>query len=303
MPEPRKPEKWPVVRAKYARWAWPFMFLEWLTEWLVFRLNAWAFVDLVKLVANLSIVSAAITYVLSGAQRNQALQEQRKAKHYQAWQVINLAQGKGGSGGRIDALQDLNRDSVSLAGVDLANAYLHNVQLPNASLQRANLQAADLFEACLEEARLESANLRGANLFSVNLVSASLSGADLRGADLSAAALRGATVSYADLRGASLVPRVKETVASIDHANVYGVTLAEPRFFEWALSNGAVCMASDEEWDTFKQRSPKSGPGTSQTLTAAQCFNAADPQKELDTGKNYSWGNVCYIEPPLPWVF
>ena len=37
-----------------------------------------------------------------------------KQKHYQAWQTINFAQGKTGSGGRIQALQELNEDGVSL---------------------------------------------------------------------------------------------------------------------------------------------------------------------------------------------
>ena len=40
-----------------------------------------------------------------------------KQKHYQAWQVINSAQGKGGSGGRIDALEELHADGVPLVGV------------------------------------------------------------------------------------------------------------------------------------------------------------------------------------------
>jgi hypothetical protein len=43
--------------------------------------------------------------------------DRRKQKHYQAWQVINTAQGKGGSGGRIEALQELNIDRIPLVGV------------------------------------------------------------------------------------------------------------------------------------------------------------------------------------------
>lgn len=48
----------------------------------------------------------------------------RKAANYQAWQVVNTAQGKGGSGGRTDALEDLARNGVSLAGVRLDDAWL-----------------------------------------------------------------------------------------------------------------------------------------------------------------------------------
>jgi len=43
-----------------------------------------------------------------------------KMRHYQAWQVINTAQDKGGSGGRIEALQELNADKVSPVGVDVS---------------------------------------------------------------------------------------------------------------------------------------------------------------------------------------
>src|SRR5262245_27012735 len=46
----------------------------------------------------------------------------RKAANYQAWQVVNSAHGRGGSGGRIDALEDLVRNDVSLAGVQLDGA-------------------------------------------------------------------------------------------------------------------------------------------------------------------------------------
>ncbi|MEO1183400.1 MAG: hypothetical protein AAFX46_01220, partial [Cyanobacteria bacterium J06636_27] len=35
---------------------------------------------------------------------------QQKKSHYEAWQVISLAQGQSGSGGRIQALQDLAED-------------------------------------------------------------------------------------------------------------------------------------------------------------------------------------------------
>jgi hypothetical protein len=65
-----------------------------------------------------------------------------KQKHYQAWQVINSAQGKGGSGGRIDALEELHRDAVPLVGVDVSDAFLQGVDLNGANLLRGNFRAA-----------------------------------------------------------------------------------------------------------------------------------------------------------------
>lgn len=58
----------------------------------------------------------------------------RKAANYQAWQVVDTVQGKGGSGGRIDALQDLVANGVSLAGVRLDGAWLEGIQLEGAKI-------------------------------------------------------------------------------------------------------------------------------------------------------------------------
>ena len=80
--------------------------------------------------ANLVIVAEAITLAFGvfqlwvGRSERKAAEERaallaRKSANYEAWQVINSAQGKGGSGGRIDALHELASNGVSLAGVCL----------------------------------------------------------------------------------------------------------------------------------------------------------------------------------------
>src|SRR3984957_20259912 len=61
-----------------------------------------------------------------------------QAKALQAWQVINTAQGKGGSGGRLEALQELNVDRIPLVGVDVSGAFLQGATLANARFFRAN---------------------------------------------------------------------------------------------------------------------------------------------------------------------
>ena len=58
----------------------------------------------------------------------------RKQKHYQAWPVINTAQGKGGSGGRIEALQELNADHVSLIGIEASGAFLQGLSIRRAGI-------------------------------------------------------------------------------------------------------------------------------------------------------------------------
>jgi len=58
----------------------------------------------------------------------------KKQKHYQAWQAINTAQGKGGSGGRIEALQELNADHVSLIGIEASGAFLQGLSIRRAGI-------------------------------------------------------------------------------------------------------------------------------------------------------------------------
>jgi glutathione S-transferase len=50
-------------------------------------------------------------------ERKRAIEDQKKAKQYQAWQTIGLAYGKPGDVGRSRALNDLNADAVPLDGL------------------------------------------------------------------------------------------------------------------------------------------------------------------------------------------
>ncbi len=171
-----------------------------------------------------------IFYVSEFDDRKQAKEDQQKAKHYQAWQVISSAYSKPGSGGRIDALQDLNNDGVSLGFIDVSGANLTMVKLPGARLSEANLQGASLGGANLQGANLGGANLQGANLGGANLQGANLGGANLQGASFDGANLQGA-----DLRD---ILNWKE-IKSINSANIYGVIDAPEGFIKWAKKNGA----------------------------------------------------------------
>ena len=88
--------------------------------------------EVLEYVGTLSIVFGVISYFAESGDRV-------KQKHYQAWQVINTAAGKGGSGGRIDALEELNQDNVPLVGVDVSDSFLQNIDLAQANLVRSNL--------------------------------------------------------------------------------------------------------------------------------------------------------------------
>lgn len=207
---------------------------------------------------DISILAAVILYFRETPSR-------KKQEHYEAWRVINSSYGQRASGGRLQALQDLNNDGVSLAGLTADKAYLAGINLKGADLRDANLQGTNLKNACLQDidlrnanlqqadlryANLEGANLRNANLQGqstnlsytnfqhaylshINFQSAYLWSANLQGADLSYANLQEADLSYANLQGANL-----------KYANLQGADLS-PTNLEKANFQGADLQNTD----------------------------------------------------------
>src|SRR5437764_11370937 len=151
-----RPLSWPERRQQIPSWSVPFFAIEWFWEWTAFLLSRWTFVVVLEYLGSLSILVAVFFYFHGSENRV-------KLRHYQAWQVINTAQGKGGSGGRIEALQELNEDRVPLVGVDVSGAFLQGLHLEKANLARANLSAADVRNAVLPSIDLSDANLGSAN--------------------------------------------------------------------------------------------------------------------------------------------
>ncbi len=138
------------------------------------------------------VVVWGLVQYLATQSENQA--QARLQAHLSAWQIIDAAQGQGGSGGRIEALESLNNDQVSLSGVTATGANLLGIRLPHADLSYAHLHQdvlsyADLSGAALYGADLSEADLSGADLSGANLISADLSGANLRGVNLHGANL------------------------------------------------------------------------------------------------------------------
>jgi uncharacterized protein YjbI with pentapeptide repeats len=185
--------------------------------------------------AVVSIIVAGITYVTEAPERT-------KEKNYQAWQAINTAQGQRGSGGRIEALQDLNNGNQSLVGLSVENAFLPGIDLENAELDNANFQEATLSGAKLQEASLRGADLRGANFgdsasddtSNANLEEANLKNVDARGAVLTKVNFQGANfknadLSYAVLDGAQL-QGVNLKGTSLEQANLTGADLQRVDF-------------------------------------------------------------------------
>jgi hypothetical protein len=234
-----RPETWPERRAKILHsWTVPFVCIGYGIEWLAYALNRWTLIEVLEYLGSFGVLIAVIFYFAESGDRV-------KQKHYQAWQVINSAQGKGGNGGRIEALEELNMDSVPLVGVDLSNAFLQGIRLKKANLARADLDAADARNAQLQSARIEDASLRSTNLRGANLENASLQRsildeADLTGADMRNADLSDASLEEADLRKVNLDGVKWNALRVVKGANLYGVQNAPSGFLTWALSHGAI---------------------------------------------------------------
>jgi len=249
--EPTHPLPWPERRAQCrGPWEVPFARLEWYLEWLAWGLGNWALLEVLEYLSTFSVLVAVLFYFAGSGDRT-------RQRHYAAWAVINSAQGKGGSGGRIEALEELNRDRVPLIGLDGSMAFLQGVQLSNAMLSRCSFQAADLRQSSLRSSDLSFCNLRSANFRNADfehaqLGDADLTEADLTGADLGSANLARADFSSADLRSADLSEVRWKEIASMRLANIFGVRNAPDGFVQFALAHGAVAAQSDDEWTALQ---------------------------------------------------
>jgi len=243
----RRPEPWTKKKESVGHaWTLPFWFAEWVWEWIAFLLSNWAFLEVLEYLSSFGVLIAVIFYFSESGDRI-------KQKHDQAWQVINTAQGKGGSGGRIEALQELNADGVPLVGVDVSGAFLQGIRLSGARLLRSNFSAADVrnsdfLAADLTDADLHFANFRQSNLHKAMLRGCNLEDADLAGADLSEADLSNASLANADLRNVDLRNVRWRDLKNIKSANIYGVRNAPDGFVSWAMQKGAVQIESDSQW-------------------------------------------------------
>jgi Pentapeptide repeats (8 copies) len=249
--QPTRPLPWSERRAERRRaWSIPFVGFEWCLEWAAWALGNWALLEVLEYLSTFSVLIAVIFYFSESGDRT-------RQRHYAAWAVINSAQGKGGSGGRIEALEELNRDRVPLIGLDGSVAFLQGVNLANAMLARCSFEAADLRRSVLRSAdltfcNLRSANFRNADLDHAELADADLTESDLTNTDLSSADLDRADLSNADLRGANLGGAHWKQISSMRLANVFGIRNAPDGFIQFALAHGAVAVQADEEWTALQ---------------------------------------------------
>jgi len=261
----RPPEPWHEVKKRALHHCLiPLYYANWLGEWTAFVLGKLSLWEVLEYAGSFSVLIAVVFYFADSGNRI-------KQKHYMAWQVINTAQGKGGSGGRADAMEQLNEDHVPLIGVDVSDAFLQDVNLPSAQLRRGEFSGADMRRAVLRDADLEEANfhltnLRGANFTSADLTDANFQDADLTGAKLQGAGVSGMNLDRADLRDSDLADlKDWRAIKSIRLANLHGAHNIPAHFADWAKQHGAVDIADDADWDRALQGAPVTQPVSRQS--------------------------------------
>lgn len=218
-----KPKKWWHTPGDWGKWVWH------LPAKKKLALGRKGVFKLVQSGVILTIAIGIGRYVWEAPKRE-------KLAHYQAWQMINSAKGQTGSGGRIEALQDLNKDKVSLAWLDASNTNLSGIKLQNANLDNAKLDNSNL-----SNADFSNANFHGADLKRVRLDKANLSNANLSFAELSAAKLYHANLSKAEFTGADLT-KANLSNAILTGANLNG-NLTDANFSEANLNNANLTDA------------------------------------------------------------
>lgn len=272
MSKVERPKYWKEQRQSIKhRWFTPVIFFEWVCEWISYWLGEWAFLQILEYLGRLSILVAVILYFMEADERRmqstslhmqvenlrQQLDNQQKAKHYQAWQVINAVRGQPYSGGRPEALQDLFEDKVSLANVDLSNANLIGINLERADLKNANLENARLGDANLAGAYLMGANLKGANLYKANLSGANLTEANLSNAILFQSSFRNArlwgTILIGAKCGAADFSNARIEKVDFSNADFSSINMPPIKFFGTQLcDSNLINIRNRNGWNFLK---------------------------------------------------
>jgi uncharacterized protein YjbI with pentapeptide repeats len=203
--------------------------------------NANHIVLTVELVTLISVLASAANYFLTAEDR-------KKEKQYAAWQVVNSAQGKGGSGGRIQALSDLHRDGVSLAGVDVSGSFLSDFKLAHADLFGAVLDSAYLVNGDFQGSNCDLASFERARIQRVVFDDASLRQTKFSGAEV-LATFRECNLSGCRFDGsllASFFYRVEMANADFTNAQIQGTR------FEVCGLTGASFRAARLFWVSLR---------------------------------------------------
>lgn len=210
----------------------------------------------VRATGGLALFVFVLVWWLSPLAPVQSVEPSREEKQRAAWQILHAAHGQPGDGGRAGALEQLARDSASLANIDLSGAHLSGIRLADADLAFATFRGATLTGAVLQGANLQQADfsctdVRDATRFGVDLRTLGIAGctallhADLRGAFLHTANLQSAILSGADLRCNGPIQSVEDAECTEDNRTDLTFAYLRAAELDSARLQGADFTAAD----------------------------------------------------------
>ncbi|MFM6022683.1 MAG: pentapeptide repeat-containing protein, partial [Dolichospermum sp.] len=175
--------------------------------------------------------------------------KRQQQDHYQAWEIINSASGQKASGGRIEALEELNKDGVKLWNLVVDKADLSGIRLGKGQLAYTSFKNARL--GCIEvEKKEKCSSFRKANLYKAQFQNAYLYHIDFQGTNLIDANLQKADLEKAELQNASLykanfekaqLPDAKFQGADLENTNFKDAIICGDIFDESTSSKKTIC--------------------------------------------------------------
>lgn len=193
------------------------VFLAWIALWVEVD-SIKSFRDVVKILFEradfIAIIIGVILFI-------KELRDRKIKKHYEARQIIDNASANKvvNSYARIQALQELNQDGVSLRDLDLSGANLSKISLLSGDLSGSNLNQSNLFQADLSGANLTYCELNDSDLGGANLNKANLRRSKLCRADFNGCRLDGTVFEASDLSHAKFPYAKSYSTAYYDAAN------------------------------------------------------------------------------------
>ena len=215
---------------RFTAW-WETTAVEKFLEDVVFLLKNAALLDIINIVASVTIIISLITW---WADRNKRWEDEI----FSTWTIVKEARNDK-SGITKLALERLLKNKFSLAEINLSKTNLQSANLQKADLEETNLQEARLWYANLQEAVLHRANLQKADLEEANLQKADLKRANLQEAVLHKANLQETNLMLADLQKADLeganLQKAFLRSADFQKAALWGVNLQKAAL--WGVKN------------------------------------------------------------------
>lgn len=205
----------------------------------------------------LAFLAAAVHYLVTIPERAKATRDQVRQSHYLAWQTINLAASQPASGGRIEALEALVRDHVSLLRIQAEGAVLTGIDLHRANMAQSNFKGALLGGANLQETVMGGSDLEGAYFGIAKLQYALLPGSNLAGANFMSADMRHAYLRGAELRGAGFTNTNLTSASLSETKNLDSKALDTAHLCQTVLPDKLKSLSDrdcDREWKAIPTR-------------------------------------------------